>query len=69
MSEGAITIELPPYQTGYENLGKLTQDLADSEVQELSFLGSPGFKYTRYKFSSWKNIGLLIYDFRAKNQS
>ena len=45
----------------------MAQDPTDTETQELPFLGSAGFKYTRYQFSSWKDIGILIYDFRAKN--
>jgi hypothetical protein len=33
VSSTAVTIELPPYQEGYENLGKLAKDSGDTETQ------------------------------------
>jgi hypothetical protein len=47
----------------------LAKEIPDPEAQQLPFLGSTGFKYTRYTFTAWKNLGLYIYDFRAKNST
>lgn len=67
--QGSIRVQLPPYQPGYETLGKLASDAADTAAQENGYLGSYGFRYTRYTYSFYKSLDLSIFDFRSGNTS
>lgn len=62
---GFIQIELPPYQAGFETAGKLLPDPADTNTQQQPYLGSYGFRYTRYSYSGYKSLDSILLDFRA----
>lgn len=67
--QGFIQIQLPPYKTGYETTGVLPKDAADLVPQRNAYLGSYGFRYTRFNKTSPKDLDQLLLDMRAGNNT
>ena len=50
-----MSVEIPSLDPKNTDFGALPKDPLDSFSQQLNFLGSNGFKYTRYLKNSRKN--------------
>jgi hypothetical protein len=59
---------VPGYNvTGNTDFGALTQDISDTSTQINNFLGSNGFKYSRYSLDLSKTPAQWVDYFRAGN--
>jgi hypothetical protein len=67
--QGFIQIELPAYKAGYETTGMLPKDTAETAPQQNAFLGSYGFRSTRFNRTSTKTLDQLLLDMRLGNNS
>jgi hypothetical protein len=60
-------VKISPYNPTNTNFDALPKAAGDTKTQNLPYLGSPGFKYTRYARTSFKTLSSWIIDFRAGN--
>ena len=64
-----LTVVVPPLDAGNTAFGALPKDVTENGTQELKYLGSNGFKYTRYTIDSWKSTADWFTVVRAANVS
>lgn len=50
-----LTVVVPPLDPANTAFGALTKDPAETLTQEGKYLGSNGFKYTRYTIDTWRS--------------
>lgn len=53
----SITVSIPSYDPANVNFGALPKDSSDVSVQQDKYLGSNGFRYTKYDITNiWKSV-------------
>lgn len=50
----SLTVVVPPLDVANTAFDALAKDAADTQTQQRQYLGSNGFRYTRYTMTSWK---------------
>ena len=64
-STNTVYVEVPRYNNANVNFGVLTQDPNDTYAQINPFVGSNGFKYSRYSLDLTKTLSDWVNYFRA----
>jgi hypothetical protein len=62
-----VTVVVPPLDPANTAFGALAKDAADTQTQTSNFLGSNGFKYTRYTIADWKTTSEWLTVVRGAN--
>jgi hypothetical protein len=62
-----VYVEVPKYNASNVNFGALAQNSNDTAIQSSPYVGSNGFKYSRYSLDLTKSLSDWVNYFRAGN--